>query len=124
MAGNSTNGDLRSLADLDQRVERRNSDSPPAEVISAWLVSRLSTLLAIEPPEIDTREPFASYGLGSTELVSLSGELGEWLGRQLSLSWHMSVPPSRLSRGIWRILRICRGHLHGHLSDHPSNDRR
>lgn len=109
MAGNSTNADLRSLADPHQRVERRNSDSPPAEVISAWLVSRLSTLLAIEPSEIDTREPFASYGLGSTELVSLSGELGEWLGRQLSpelayecptieaLARHLADPPD-LSR--------------------------
>ena len=108
MAGNSTNGDLRSLADLDQRVERRYADSPPAEVISAWLVSRLSTLLAIEPSEIDTREPFASYGLGSTELVSLSGELGDWLGRQLSpelayesptveaLARHLAGPPGLL----------------------------
>ena len=61
-----------------------SSDSPPAEVIQAWLVSRLSDLLGIEPHEIDVREPFASYGLGSTEMVSLSGELAEWLGRQVS----------------------------------------
>ena len=63
MAGNSTNSDLRSLADLDQRVERRYADSPPAEVISAWLVSRLSTLLAIEPSEIDlaNRSPATAW---------------------------------------------------------------
>ncbi len=84
MAGNSTNGDLRSFADRNKRDQRRNSESPPAEIISAWIVARLSELLAIEPHEIDVREPFASYGLGSAELVSLSGELAEWLGRQLS----------------------------------------
>src|ERR1700674_4184715 len=59
-----------------------NSD-PGAEAIQAWLVSKLSELLEIEAKEIDIGEPFASYGLGSTELVGLSGELAEWLGRQL-----------------------------------------
>src|SRR6185437_11371891 len=83
MAGNSSDGDLRSFANRNQGAEGPNSSSPTAEVISAWMVSRLSELLAIEPHEIDVREPFASYGLGSTELVSLSGELAEWLGRQL-----------------------------------------
>src|SRR5260370_39380823 len=84
MAGNSTNGDFRNPADRNQRDERRSSDSPPAEVISGWMVARLSELLGIAPHEIDVREPFASYGLGSTELVSLSGELAEWLRRPAS----------------------------------------
>src|ERR1039457_4186353 len=55
-----------------------------AEVIQAWLVSKLSERLGIESREIDIREPFASYGLGSTEAVSLTGELADWLGRKLS----------------------------------------
>ncbi len=113
MAGNSTNGDFRSFADRNERVEQRHSDSPPAEVIAAWMVSRLSVLLGIESHEIDVREPFASYGLGSTELVSLSGELAEWLGRQLSpelayeystidtLARHLAQPPE-LSRSAMR----------------------
>ena len=55
-----------------------------AEVIQAWLVSRLSETLGIEPQAIDVREPFVSYGLGSTEAVGLAGELAEWLDRKLS----------------------------------------
>src|SRR5271167_1236575 len=55
-----------------------------AEVIQTWLVSKLSERLGIESHEIDIREPFASYGLGSTEAVSLAGELADWLGRKLS----------------------------------------
>ncbi len=90
MSENSTNGAsrssvARSFVDRDKRGSRDSStDSRSAEVIQGWLVSRLSELLAIEPREIDVREPFASYGLGSTEIVILSGELAEWLGRQLS----------------------------------------
>lgn len=59
-------------------------DSRSAEVIQSWLIARLAELLEIESHEIDVREPFASYGMGSAELVSLSGELAEWLGRDLS----------------------------------------
>jgi len=58
--------------------------SSSAEVIQAWLVSKLSERLGIESREIDIREPFASYGLGSTEAVSLAGELADWLGGKLS----------------------------------------
>ncbi|MGB9513234.1 MAG: beta-ketoacyl synthase N-terminal-like domain-containing protein, partial [Candidatus Acidiferrum sp.] len=54
------------------------------EAIQAWIVSKLSERLGIESHEIDIREPFASYGLGSTEAVSLAGELAEWLGQKLS----------------------------------------
>jgi 3-oxoacyl-(acyl-carrier-protein) synthase/acyl carrier protein len=55
-----------------------------ADAIRAWLVSKLSERLEVEPEEIDIREPFSSYGLGSTEAVSLAGELAGRLGRKLS----------------------------------------
>ena len=60
------------------------SENPSAENIQAWLVSKLSERLGIEPREVDIREPLASYGLGSTEAVSLAGELAVWLKRELS----------------------------------------
>jgi acyl transferase domain-containing protein/acyl carrier protein len=87
MSENSTNGASPGS------VERSSADREPpnlstefltAEAIQTWLVSRLSELLGIEPREIDVREPFASYGLGSTEMVGLSGELADRLGRQIS----------------------------------------
>src|ERR1700730_3933156 len=59
------------------------SQTYSADVIEKWLIARLSDLLRVEPSEIDVCEPFASYGMGSTEAVSLSGELGEWLGRKV-----------------------------------------
>src|SRR5579872_5423454 len=76
-----------------------------ADAIQAWLISKLSERLEIEPGEIDAGELFASYGLGSTEAVSLAGELAQWLGRVLSpalayeyptielLARHLAVPP-------------------------------
>jgi acyl transferase domain-containing protein/acyl carrier protein len=52
--------------------------------IQAWLVGRIGTTLGIDPPEIDVRDPFDSYGLSSRDAVVLSGELEALLGRDLS----------------------------------------
>ena len=104
MAGIRINGALPHHAERNGHRENENSD-PGAEAIQAWLVSKLSELLGIEANEIEVGEPFASYGLGSTELVGLSGELAEWLGRQLpaelayecptieTLARHLAEPP-------------------------------
>ena len=80
MAGNHINGELAS-ASITSASPR--TDSHSASVIEKWLVDKLSDLLGVAPDEIDVREPFASYGMGSTEAVSLSGELGDWLGQKV-----------------------------------------
>ncbi len=69
---------------VDRELPNLSTEFLNAEAIQTWLVSRLSELLGIEPREIDVREPFASYGLGSSEMVGLSGELADRLGRQIS----------------------------------------
>jgi acyl transferase domain-containing protein/acyl-CoA synthetase (AMP-forming)/AMP-acid ligase II/SAM-dependent methyltransferase/acyl carrier protein len=60
-----------------------------AEAIQAWLISHLSKHLGGELQSIDVRAPFTSFGLGSMQAVSLSGELSDWLGHRLSptLAW-------------------------------------
>lgn len=58
--------------------------SPSAETIQAWLISRLSEAVGVEPQEIDIREPFTRYGLSSREAVILSGDLEVWLGSRIS----------------------------------------
>ena len=65
----------------------RPSSSPAArtqEEIQSWLISHLAGALNINAREIDARAPFAYYGLDSVMSVSLSGDLGDWLGRKLS----------------------------------------
>lgn len=52
--------------------------------IQNWLISKLTEYLGIETEDIDTRVPFASYGMSSREAVILSGDLENWLGRQFS----------------------------------------
>jgi acyl transferase domain-containing protein/acyl carrier protein len=89
MGENLTGGDLgmRSMIPETSQV-----DTHRADVIEQWLVAWLSSLLGVEAREIDVREPFASYGMGSTEAVALSGELAEWLGRKVSADLAYEYP--------------------------------
>ncbi|HEY4384992.1 MAG TPA: type I polyketide synthase, partial [Ktedonobacteraceae bacterium] len=64
--------------------ENNQKEQHTAEAIQDWLIQRLSQHLAIKPEEIELQEPFASYGLSSRDAVILSGDLADWLGRQLS----------------------------------------
>lgn len=54
------------------------------EGIQAWIVAKLAVYLQIKAGDIDIHEPFATYGLASVDAVGLSGDLEEWLGRELA----------------------------------------
>lgn len=55
------------------------------EVIQDWLIARVATwLLVTTTSEIDIEETFAGYGFTSIAAVSMTGDLEEWLGVELS----------------------------------------
>ncbi|MBI2331934.1 MAG: AMP-binding protein, partial [Chloroflexi bacterium] len=60
-----------------------------ADVIQAWLVTRIASILEMDATSIDPRQPFTYYGLGSVQAVSLTGDLEDLLGRKLAptLAW-------------------------------------
>ncbi|MBD2682800.1 MULTISPECIES: non-ribosomal peptide synthetase/type I polyketide synthase [Nostoc] len=73
--------------------ENQNSHEPvplhksrSKEEIATWLISKISDQLQVVPHQIDTRQPFADYGMGSLVTVRLSDQLQQWLGCQLSPS--------------------------------------
>ena len=69
--------------DLESPVSSPES-SQVAEVISAWLISRLAELLKLKTHEIDIHKDLTDYGLNSIEAVNFSGDLENFLGRRLS----------------------------------------
>lgn len=55
------------------------------EAIQDWLMDRVATwLLVTTTSEVDIEETFAGYGLTSIAAVSMTGDLEEWLGLELS----------------------------------------
>lgn len=54
------------------------------EGLRAWFLGRLAERLQMPAASVDASEPLARYGLDSLTAVSLSGELQEFLGREMS----------------------------------------
>ena len=52
--------------------------------IQAWLISNIATLVEIDPANIDIKKPLEYYGMDSMQAMHLSGDLADWVGRQLS----------------------------------------
>jgi acyl carrier protein len=82
--GESRGSEKRLLARLFGSKPPVPDEAPTRPAIQAWMVNRLAKQLEVDPAEIDVREPFQSYGLGSRTALSISGELERWLRRRLS----------------------------------------
>jgi acyl carrier protein len=82
------------IADADNPGARDNAGQKAARLaeIQNWLISRLAELLRVSPDEVDVQEPFANFGLNSIDAVSLSGDLEDLLGRNLSATLLWDFP--------------------------------
>lgn len=65
---------------------------PDAAAIEEWLINTLAEQLNLSADEIELDEPFASFGLGSADAVMLSGDLQDWLARELSPTLFWEYP--------------------------------
>ncbi len=52
--------------------------------IEHWLVNHLAEALGVKTNQIDSRQPFSTYGLDSAQAIGMVGELEVWLDRSLS----------------------------------------
>ncbi|HEY9801605.1 MAG TPA: type I polyketide synthase [Leptolyngbyaceae cyanobacterium] len=86
LAGNlDTVGEWRtdSTENATKTKARRKTKTHTPEAIEDWLISKICEQLP-SAEEIDTQQPLFNYGLSSLAAVSISGELQEWLGREVS----------------------------------------
>ena len=72
---------------LSQRAPLVSASKPPtnsqSEAIREWLVIYLADLLEVSADDIDTEVPFDSYGLDSSAAIGLTGDLEDWLGKEV-----------------------------------------
>jgi acyl carrier protein len=52
--------------------------------LKQWLRERIAEILKCSPSEVDARASFSSMGLDSLSLINLTGDLADYLGRDLS----------------------------------------
>ncbi|BAZ20872.1 beta-ketoacyl synthase [Kalymmatonema gypsitolerans NIES-4073] len=75
---------LENVESIAPQLEQTQIETANTEAIAAWLLTKVTEQLQISSQEININEPLAQYGLGSLAAVRISGELQEWLGRELS----------------------------------------
>jgi acyl carrier protein len=63
-----------------------------AAAIQDWMILRLSETIGVKPAEIDPRLSFTSFGLSSLVAYTLTGELAEWIGRDLPATLFWEYP--------------------------------
>ena len=63
-------------------------DVKSGDEIKTWVVEYIADLLETDSEEIDVTIPFDRYGLDSSAAVGLTGDLEDWLGKE--------VPPTLL----------------------------
>ena len=103
-------GELEELA----RWQRPPDAAVPAAAAAApvpladWLQQRMAALLRRPPGEVERQLPFAELGLDSAQLVALSGELSDHLGRRLPATLFYDHPS----------IDAMAAHLEGQTSGH------
>ncbi|GAB2610914.1 hypothetical protein GCM10027168_49760 [Streptomyces capparidis] len=54
--------------------------SPGSRRVESWLTERIAERTGIPARDVDPARPLSAFGLGSSEMVALAGELERWLG--------------------------------------------
>jgi acyl carrier protein len=75
----------KSEAALRDAAPTREAGRPPAShaEIRGWLLSRLAAALEVSESEVSADASFIALGLDSLTLFSMTGQLAEWLDRDL-----------------------------------------
>ena len=63
--------------------------------IEEWLIQRISELMEIPRNEIDPAAPFMQYGLDSSSVIALTGDLADWLEREVDPTFAYDYPTIR-----------------------------
>lgn len=75
--------DIESLGNTEMLIDSTDKNSKSTSDIQAWLISHMAELLEIASDEIDIAIPFDRYGLDSSAVVGMVGELEDWLETEL-----------------------------------------
>ena len=66
--------------------------TPNAEEIQVWLIDQLARYARIPATRINIHDEFSRFGLASRDVVSLTGDFEQWLGRKLSPTLFYTYP--------------------------------
>jgi acyl carrier protein len=75
---------------LEERVGSSRSpdhaQGEPEAAIREWLKSYVANLLGMHVDDVDGVRSFEHYGLDSSAAIGMTGDLSEWLGREVDVT--------------------------------------
>lgn len=71
------------------------NNSPDASEIQAWIISYIAKLFKINQEQIEPTISFGRYGLDSSEVYALIGDLEDWLGREIKPTVTYDYPTAK-----------------------------
>ena len=80
-------------------VEPKGDIPPSEESIQAWIVEYLARVLNVDAASIDTDAELERLGLNSALVVSMMGDLEDWLAVELPPAVMFDYPTIRLLSG-------------------------
>lgn len=66
-----------------KNTQEHSSEQYSEDDIREWIVDYIANLLEVSPDEINTEVPFDTYGLDSSAAIGLTGDLEDWLGKEV-----------------------------------------
>ena len=70
-------------------------NSPNASEIQAWIISYIAELLDVDLEQVQPTISFDRYGLSSSEAYALTGDLEDWLGREIKPTAAYDYPTAK-----------------------------
>ncbi|HIK04814.1 MAG TPA: acyl carrier protein [Trichormus sp. M33_DOE_039] len=64
-------------------IKTSTNNIPSIEQVQDWLVSYMANIIEVAPNEVDIKMLFDEYGLDSSMVIGMIGDLEIWLGRDL-----------------------------------------
>lgn len=82
---------------LVDRVSNKSvkNNSPNTSEIQAWIISYIAKLLELDLEQIEPTISFDLYGLDSSEAYALTGDLEDWLGREIKPTATYDYPTAK-----------------------------
>lgn len=80
------------MVDSIDKQSKYSTDRYSQEEIKEWITANIAELIGIDFREVEEDVPFHSYGLDSSDAISMAGDLEEWLEQELNATLFYDYP--------------------------------
>ena len=85
---------------------QNNDAAHSAEEIQAWITAKVAEAAQVDVSEVDIAAPINELGVDSLDMLTLTGDVAEWLGVDIPASLFWELPA--IEDVSQRLARLCK----------------